>query len=74
MVMLFVRLPLSLRNVEALLSGARHRCQPRDCALLVEPVWSVVRSRYSPTARVADEGLLPLELASRQDVREDLQA
>ena len=44
-VMMYVRYPLSLRNVEDLLGRARHRHQPRDGAVLVEPVRPDVRRR-----------------------------
>ena len=40
--MMYVRYPLSLRNVEDLLAG-RGIDQPRDGPVLVEPVWSNVR-------------------------------
>jgi transposase-like protein len=43
-VMMYVRFPLSLRNVEDLLAE-RYRYQPRDRAVLVEPVWPDVCGR-----------------------------
>jgi transposase-like protein len=45
-VMMYVRYPLSLRNVEDLLAE-RGRHQPRDRSVLVEPVWPDVRRRDS---------------------------
>ena len=42
-VMMYVRYPLSLRNVEDLPGRARDRHQSRDCPVLVEPVGSDVR-------------------------------
>ena len=44
-VMMYVRSPLSLRNVEDLLAERGVRHQPRDRAVLVEPVWPDVRRR-----------------------------
>jgi transposase-like protein len=45
-VMMYVRYPLSLRNVEDLLAE-RGIDQPRDRSVLVEPVWADVRRRDS---------------------------
>ena len=43
--MLYVRFPLSLRNVEDLLHERGDRRQPRDPAVLVEQIWSDFRGR-----------------------------
>ncbi len=44
-VMMYVRFPLSLRNVEDLLHerGIDAGCQPRNCKVLVELIWADVR-------------------------------
>jgi hypothetical protein len=44
-VMMYVRYPLSLRNVEDLLAERGIRHQPRDRPVLVDPVWPDVRRR-----------------------------
>jgi transposase-like protein len=44
-VMMYVRYPLSLRNVEDLLAERGIRRQPRDRPVLVDPVWPDVRRR-----------------------------
>jgi len=46
-VMMYVRYPLSLRNVEDLLAERGDRHQSRDRPVLVEPVWPDVRRRDS---------------------------
>ena len=45
--MMYVRFPLSLRQVEDLLVRAWHRHLPRDGEVLVEPFWPAVRRRRS---------------------------
>ena len=49
-VLMYVKYPLSLRNVEDLLHEARHRHQSRDGAPLVEPVRSALRRRHPAPA------------------------
>ena len=61
-VMMYVRFPLSLRQVEDLLVRAWHRHLPRDRALLVEPVRSAV-CRGDPQAPVSSSLLFDLTLA-----------
>jgi putative transposase len=52
-VMMYVRFPLSLRNVEDLLAERRHRHLPRDGTPLVEQVRSDVCCRHPAPARVS---------------------
>jgi transposase-like protein len=61
-VMMYVRYPLSLRNVEDLLAE-RDRHQPRDRSVLVEPVWPDVRSRDPKEADRAHARLSAVALA-----------
>ena len=49
-VMMYVRYPLSLRQVEDLLVRAWHRHLPRDGEVLVEPFWPAVRRRDQAAA------------------------
>ena len=64
MVMMYIRFPLSLRNVEDLLF------EPRDRTVLVEPLRAAVCRRHPAAAGEQDEGLSSLALASRRDVLE----
>lgn len=50
---------------------ARHRDQPRDGALLVEPVRPNVRRTNTPAAGGADAVVAAVAVAPRRDVRED---
>ena len=43
LVMMYVRFPLSLRNIEDLLFEREDQYLPRDGAVMVEQVWSIVR-------------------------------
>ena len=61
-VMMYVRFPLSLRNVEDLLHE-RGRYFSRNCKILVEPFWPHVRCKYSQKTCPAVTGLLQLEVA-----------
>jgi transposase-like protein len=63
-VMLYVRHPLSLRNVEDLLFERGLRPVSRDGAAMVESFRSAVRSRYPPPATEPDERLPALAVAS----------
>ena len=56
-VMMYVRYPLSLRNVEDLLAD-----QPRDRPVLVEPVWPDVRRRDPQETRRAHARLSAVAL------------
>ena len=48
-VMIFVRVPQSLRNVEDLMFE-RDRRLSRDGTFLIEPIWSDIRGRHLPVA------------------------
>ena len=60
-VMMYVRYPLSLRNVEDLLA-ARDRHQPRNSPVLVESVWPNVRRGDPQETRRAHAGLSSMAL------------
>ena len=61
-VMMYVRFPLSLRQVEDLLSERGIDILPRDRAVLVEPLWSAVCSR-DPEASGSSSLVFELALA-----------
>ena len=64
-VMMYIRYPLSLRQVEDLLIRARYRYLSRNRAVLVEPVRSDVRRGDQEAPSEAGSMLLPLALAPR---------
>jgi putative transposase len=68
-VMMYVRYPLSLRNVEDLRAGDRH--QPGDDPILVEPVWPDVCRRDSEAAGSEHGRLSSVALTFGGGVRED---
>ena len=71
-VMMYVRYPLSLSNVEDLPGRAQDRHQPRDRPVLVEPVWSNVRRRDPQETRRAHARPHPVALAFGIWMRRDL--
>jgi transposase-like protein len=62
-VMMYVRYPLSLRNVEDLLAERGIEHQLRDRPVLVEPVWSDVRRRDPQKTRRAHARLSSVAVA-----------
>ena len=62
-VMMYVRFPLSLRNVEDLLLEGGGRYLSRDGTVLVEPFWSDVCIGDPSAAGEPDEGFSSLALA-----------
>lgn len=63
-VMMYIRFPLSLRNVEDILFE-RGIDLSRDNQAVVESLWADVRRGHSPATREPDARLLPLALARR---------
>ena len=63
-VMMYVKYPLSLRNVEDLLFERGIDICHETVRDVVEPVRPTVRWRHPPPAREPDEGLPSLALAS----------
>ena len=69
-VMMYVKYPLSLRNVEDLLAERGIDICHETGAVLVEQVWPDVRRRDPPKAGATDEGVHPLEVASGRGLRD----
>ena len=67
-VMMYIRYPLSLRQVEDILFERGIRHMPRDGAVPVEPVWANVRRRDQEAAH-SSSLILELALASGRGVR-----
>ena len=63
-VMLYVRFPLSLRNVEDLLHERGIDVSQQNRTVLVEQIWSDVRSRDPPEAEVNRIRLPPASIGS----------
>jgi hypothetical protein len=64
-VMMYVRFPLSLRNVEDLLAERGNRYLSRDGEALVEPFRAAICSRYQSAEDQQDARLSSLALALR---------
>ena len=70
-VMMYVKYPLSLRNVEDLLAERGIDICHETVATVVEPVRADVRGRDPPEAGRSDAGAHPLALAPRRGLRAD---
>jgi hypothetical protein len=70
-VMMYVRYPLSLRNVENLLAERGVDISPRDRPILAEPFWPNVCCRDSEATRRPYARLPAVALAFGRGVRED---